>query len=148
MQLNDDISSEVVAERLQAALPAGIAIRAVDTMEAAAPALQADVESAEYEVSLPQPVAGAALRAEISALLAAASLPRQRRGKAYDLRPLIEGLRLLEDERVWMRLSSREGATGRPDEVLDALGVPRSNTQIERTGLIFRSPTPKPESET
>ena len=72
------------------------------------------------------------------------SLPRQRRGKDYDLRPLIETLRLetptpAGQQQVWMRLAARTGATGRPDEVLDAMGVPPQRARITRTVLHLKS---------
>jgi len=38
-----------------------------------------------------------------------------------------------------MRLAAREGATGRPEEVLDVLGIPFETTRIERTLLILRN---------
>ena len=37
-----------------------------------------------------------------------------------------------------MRLAAREGATDRPEEVLDALGITFEETRIERTRLIFK----------
>jgi hypothetical protein len=37
-----------------------------------------------------------------------------------------------------MHLTAREGATGRPEEVLDVLGIPLEDTHIERTKLIFQ----------
>jgi hypothetical protein len=40
-----------------------------------------------------------------------------------------------------MRLAAREGATGRPEEVLAVLGVPLESTYIERTKLIFKDST-------
>ena len=40
---------------------------------------------------------------------------------------------------VFMRLAAREGATGRPEEVLDALGIPFEATRIERTRLILKT---------
>jgi hypothetical protein len=43
----------------------------------------------------------------------------------YDLRPLIEMLSVITSEwKVWLKmtLAAREGATGRPEEVLTALG--------------------------
>jgi hypothetical protein len=64
----------------------------------------------------------------------------------YDLRPLIEELALTSgcspsgrgvEVRVFMRLAAREGATGRPEEVLDILGIPFEETHIERTHLVF-----------
>jgi hypothetical protein len=40
-------------------------------------------------------------------------------------------------EGLFMRLTAREGATGRPEEVLDVLGIPLETARIERTRLIF-----------
>jgi hypothetical protein len=40
-------------------------------------------------------------------------------------------------QKIFMRLAAREGATGRPEEVLDVLGIPFEETRIERTHLIF-----------
>jgi hypothetical protein len=78
------------------------------------------------------------------------SILRERRGKTYDLRPLLEELSILESDselseqerapaiqRIHMRLAAREGATGRPEEVLDMLGIAFEGTRIERTRLIF-----------
>ena len=42
-----------------------------------------------------------------------------------------------------MRLSAREGATGRPEEVLDVLGIEFEGTRIERTRLVFSSDSPE-----
>jgi hypothetical protein len=38
-----------------------------------------------------------------------------------------------------MRLTARQAATGRPEEVLDALGIAPENSQIERISLIFQA---------
>jgi hypothetical protein len=40
---------------------------------------------------------------------------------------------------VFMRLAARDGATGRPEEVLDALGIPLETTRIERIRLILKT---------
>jgi hypothetical protein len=37
-----------------------------------------------------------------------------------------------------MRLSAREGATGRADEVLDALGFSLAEARVERTKIFFQ----------
>jgi hypothetical protein len=42
-------------------------------------------------------------------------------------------------QKIFMRLAAREGATGRPEEVLDILGIAFEGTRIERTRLIFQS---------
>ena len=134
-------------EVLQSAAPPGLVISSVEVVDEHGPALQTQVVSAEYEVTLLEPVDGPWGVQYISALLGTASLPRERRGKTYDLRPLIESLELLPGtvncrmgshaRRLHMRLAAREGATGRPEEVLDALGYPFETTRIERTRLIL-----------
>jgi hypothetical protein len=130
-------------EILQPAAPPGLVISSVEVVDEHSPALQTQVVSAEYEVTLLEPGDGPGLANGISALLGAASCSRQRRGKTYDLRPLIESLELLPGDRsgtlcLHMRLAAREGATGRPEEVLDALSIPFETTRIERTRLILK----------
>ena len=70
------------------------------------------------------------------------TLPRERRGKAYDLRPLIEMLSIVTqvDGKIWLRmtLAAREGATGRPEEVLHILEIEPEYARVERTRLIFQ----------
>jgi radical SAM-linked protein len=129
-------------EVLQSAAPPGLVIVSIVEVDDRAPALQTMVVAAEYEITLLDPVARQTLEAKISSLLEAASLPRERRGKPYDLRPLIESLSLLPEDaggppRLHMRLASRQGATGRPEEVLDALGIAGGITRIERTCLVI-----------
>lgn len=141
MRLQEDMDPAELRSRLTAAMPAGIAVLEVRAVEEEAPALQTQVAAAEYEVTLPQDAKADALSRGVERLLRANALPRVRREKPYDLRPLIEDLRLETDSsgqaRLFMRLTSREGATGRPDEVLDELGVALRDARVERTRLIF-----------
>jgi radical SAM-linked protein len=142
MRLNQDLDISKVAGRLQSVLPAGLAVGQVESIEPGAPALPSKVQAAEYEIDITPGLEKAELERRIDALLDAPSLPRQRRGKRYDLRPLIERMQVSEGSdaskaKVLMRLSAKEGATGRPDEVLDALGVPRAHGRIERTALLL-----------
>ena len=129
-------------EVLQSAAPPGLVISSILEVDDRAPALQTLVVSAEYEVTLLDPVDVQVLEANISRLLEAASLQRERRGKPYDLRPLIESLSLMPEDaggfpRLHMRLAARQGATGRPEEVLDALELAVEITRIERTYLVI-----------
>jgi radical SAM-linked protein len=130
------------ADRLQAAAPPGLVIKSIETVDKRGPALQTQVTSAEYEVTLLDQVDEEALAREVSAILAAASLQRERRSKPYDLRPLIESLAIkMGDEHkvmIFIRLAAREGATGRPEEVLDILGIPPESTCIERARLVLK----------
>jgi radical SAM-linked protein len=132
------------ADMLQPAAPPGLSIVGVEEVDDHGPALQTQMASAEYQVTLLEAVDEADLERRVEELLAAISLPRERRGKQYNLRPLIEELGLLPVDdgsvtiRLQMRLAAREGATGRPEEVLDALGIQSGSTRIERTRLILK----------
>jgi uncharacterized protein (DUF2344 family) len=127
-------------ELLQPAAPPGLTFLSAEQVDEHAPALQTQVTSAEYVVTLLEASSRTDLEQHIQDLLASGTLPRQRRGKSYDLRPLIEELSLATLQlTIFMRLAARAGATGRPEEVLDMLGISLEDTHIERTRLIFKS---------
>jgi radical SAM-linked protein len=129
---------------LQAASPPGIKIISVVQVDLHAPPLQTQVTAAVYQSYLLDPRAAKGLSEKVSQLLATEHIPRVRRDKPYDLRPLIESLDLLPTSDssllpgLRMRLSAREGATGRPEEVLDALGLNPLEIRVERTVLILK----------
>lgn len=144
MRLNEDLDLESLVARLNEALPPDLRVTKVETVDDSTPALQTLVASATYEVRLHEDCPITELAGRADALLRAKTLPRERRGKRYDLRPLIEDLRVRPDPRdgtetIEMRLKAQEGATGRPDEVLEVLGIKREDARIERTALTLRS---------
>jgi len=126
MRLEHDIPLDGLSDRLNDTLPSGIHVFDVEQVEERAPALQTQVVAAEYEVRMiesnPSSAAlagfGEDLKQRIESLMGSESIVRTRRGKEYDLRPLIEELTGMDDK-IFMKLSAREGATGRPEEVLD-----------------------------
>jgi radical SAM-linked protein len=150
MRLEQELPLDGLSQRLQDTLPTGIRVMNIERVDDREPALQTQVASAEYEVTLMEPIDRPELERRIASVMEAGSLPRERRGKSYDLRPLIEELMVIQTDlspeeqvqapglqKIFMRLSSREGATGRPEEVLDTLGIPFEETRIERTNLLF-----------
>lgn len=139
MRLEHEIPLEGLDEKLQQTLPTGIRVSNVESVDEKLPALQTQVASAEYEVTLTEAVDGSELKREIESVIGSESIPRERRGKTYDLRPLIEELYLSSEGKIHMRLAAREGATGRPEEVLDMLGIAFEGTRIERTQIIFKA---------
>ena len=152
MRLEREIPLEGLREKLQQTLPTGIQVSHVERVDERLPALQTQVASAEYEVTLTEAVDGSELERRIDSVMGSESILRERRGKTYDLRPLIEELKVLESDgessmqedapamqRIYMRLAAREGATGRPEEVLDFLGIAFEGTRIERTQIIFKA---------
>lgn len=130
-------------EEIQAQLarnaPPGLLVVAVEEVPLQSPAMQTCLLAAEFEVTLQDTPPTEELDCRIRDLRAAESLPRQWRGKAYNLRPLVEQIERLDGEppRLFLRLTAREGATGRPEEVLSALGLDPLSGRVHRTKLLF-----------
>jgi radical SAM-linked protein len=125
-------------------LPSGITLSEVEEVYAALPSLQSQVSSAEYRATVQAREPEQKMERRLEALLSKQALPRERRGKVYDLRPLIESLWLEEkgkgDYVLGMRLRTGENGTGRPDEVLAELGLAELVKAVERARLFFPSP--------
>ena len=141
--LEKDLPIAEVEAALLVALPPGIQLLGIQEEEGRAAALQTHVEASEYIITLLEPCPN--LDDRCAALLDAPSLPRRRRSKDYDLRPLIHNLHiLLQDEQGYQRLfaclCAQEGATGRPEEVLEVLGLAPEAARVHRLRLVFRMP--------
>ncbi len=140
--LETDWPSDAARAALDAAAPPGLRLQSLAAVPAHAPAVQTLVTTAEYRVWVPATMAASALEAAVAALLAAPEIRRNRRGKDYDLRPLVEALTLTASDAdghtLTMQLAAREGATGRPEEVVEALGLPASSAVYHRQKLILR----------
>ncbi|MBI2331865.1 MAG: DUF2344 domain-containing protein [Chloroflexi bacterium] len=143
VRLNEDIPTEEIFTRLKDNLPPDIKVTDVQSVDERLPALQTTVVSAAYDVHLTEPVDGSELKRQVEKIMNAESLIRERRGKTYDLRPLIEMLSVITqaDGTSWLKmtLAAREGATGRPEEVLSVLEIEPDTARVERTRLIFQS---------
>jgi radical SAM-linked protein len=139
-----------LAKRLGMECPPGIAISQIREVGLGLPSLQSLVRFSEYRVSTRTDMPISEIKRRISDLLAADSLPRERlREKVirrYDLRPLVESLWVADwgrgDGVLGMILQTNEQATGRPDEVVAALGVGESTYSIHRIKLILAPPAP------
>jgi len=118
-----------VRDALDGRLPDGWRLIDLFDVWLGAPALAGQVAAADYRVGLGD-VAEAAVSAAATALMAADRLPRERmKGGApvrYDLRPLVAGVWVIDAGPpllLRMRTFSHPSlGTGRPDEVVAALG--------------------------
>ncbi len=141
--LEEDILVEQVKEALVKAAPPGMEVSQVAAVDPKAPALPTIVRSSEYLVTLLDPVDPIEIQARLDEFMARSEAVRERRGKTYDLRPLVEEIAIETGEdgqvRLLMRLSAREAATGRPDEVLLALGLDPFAARILRTRIFLGS---------
>jgi radical SAM-linked protein len=128
------------ATALVPVLPRGLTISQVVQVGLGEPALQTEITSAEYDVTVEwdEPVERVEVR--IEHVLGATQLLQERRGRPYDLRPLIEELRLSQRREgniaLQMQLAARQGATARPEAVLRALGMGEPFARYHRKRLI------------
>lgn len=129
-----------VQQAISTALPPGIACIAVVSVDEHAPALQTQVASAIYLVTFLDEIPD--LNNRLDMLKAAEHLPRIRHEKPYDLRPLIETITLVPKNNrmpigLRIQLATRQGATGRPEELLDELGIKFEDTRVHREKIIL-----------
>lgn len=131
---------EDVRERLLVTLPEGLTVGAVTAVEEKSPALQTLTRAAEYTAVPGEGAEQGELARRVEELMAQDALLRTRRKKTYDLRPLIHELEVLPGSpaalRMVLSLSQEEG-TGRPDEVLDALGLDPLSARVTRQTILF-----------
>lgn len=143
--LAEEIEPHSAQSKLMRKIAPGISVNHVTEVPLSVPSLQSSITSADYDVFLPPTVAKQSdLPQRIAAILAAQSLPQQRkrgRGKIkeFDLRPLIISLNAAASDdkqaRISMELSLGPSGTGRPDDVLAALSLDPLDARIHRTKI-------------
>ena len=128
-----------VRERVQAGLPPDVQLVDLHDVWVGAPSASAAILAADYRVEVAG-VAPPVLRVAAETLLAASSLPcerrREKKTQAFDLRPLIISLSVAAEPLpagsggdaptavIRTRLRHRPDAVGRPEDVLAALAGP------------------------
>lgn len=123
---------------LKKSLPPGLLIQEIEVIEDIySPKLPTLVTAASYSIILDAKHPG--LPGKIENLLNSSRIIRDRKGKTYDLRPLIQELNCdnSSTSKFQMTLAALPGATGRPDEILAALELPTTGTHICRTEIIL-----------
>jgi len=128
--------------RLTSTSPAGLQIYRLVEVPIKEAALPTQVTSSEYVITLTDPgLTPAELEARVEALLARPTIERRGHKKAYDLRPLILDLSIDPEGRLIAHLKTGEKANGRPDELLDALGLDLWQAHVHRRHLHLNGET-------
>ena len=125
-----------VARRVRRQLPGGLTLHSVEEVALKGPSLQSQLEATEYVARLG--IQPEDLAERVHELLSTESCLRQRRGRSYDLRPLIQELAVEESGELTMVLQAGDQGTARPDEVLLALGLDPLSADIRRRRLRLR----------
>jgi radical SAM-linked protein len=143
--LDEALETGEALRRLRPNLPAGLEVVALAEVDLREPSLQSQMRAADYWATVTSQEPAGAVRSRVEALLAAPTLLRQRHHKGrlrtYDLRPLVQRVEVRDGQEgqivLEMRLQASPQGAGRPDEVLDALGLSMMPHRIERTKLHF-----------
>ncbi|MCJ7715548.1 MAG: TIGR03936 family radical SAM-associated protein, partial [Anaerolineales bacterium] len=140
--LSELTSPDNFQSSLEKSLPPGLIIHEVpDIEDIHSSKLPALAEASVYEIELKSDFPD--LNKKIEEILRSEELYRERKGKRYDLRPLIKSISLADNPTsklpvLRFTLTTQPGATGRPDEVLRALEIPPHDTKICRTQIILK----------
>jgi radical SAM-linked protein len=142
----------LLEERIRRVLPPGVTLHSLVSVPLKAPALQSQLIGADYTVVIYAKVGEIGeelLQTRIEELLAADEVWRERERKGrryrYNLRPLVLELTYTgyaaeqEEHHIFLRVQQRSGATGRPDEVVAALGFDDYARTLRRERLYLAS---------
>lgn len=129
-----------VHHALTNALPAELQIRSLEFVPLILHSLQSSMQASEFLATFDKEVKADQLQAHVDEFMLATEIIRIRRGKSYNLRALTQSLEVVSTTpqlQLLMCLDGREGATGRPDEVISQLGFDPLSCEINRIKLIF-----------
>ena len=123
-------------------LPPGLALKNIQEIDPQKPSLQSELLASEYSITLLENIN--ALTHRIEELLRNPKIIRNWRGKDYDLRPLIQLLQVAPSDEygrqcILLRLQATEGATGRPEEVISAMGINPLSVRVHRLRLLMKN---------
>jgi radical SAM-linked protein len=142
--LEEELSTSEVAKRLTGAVAPGLTVLAVEQVVEQLPSMQSCLLAARYEVGFEADAIDLdGVATSMEELLARETLDwEEQRGekvRRYDIRATILALEVgaVEggDAMISMHLSLEEGRTGRPAQVLKALGVVAQPLEIVRSEL-------------
>lgn len=147
--LTKRVSPYSIFKNVRPQLPRGIEISEVQEIPLNTPSLQSKLLAAEYRLGMPTTKDRKEIQEAIDTLLKVESLPwhhmRDTGARHYDLRALVEDIWLIEIHSqeleciIGMLLRSGPQGSGRPEQVVKALGFKEYPSFILRTELVLAS---------
>lgn len=120
-------------DHLMSVSPPGLPVYNIEEIPAKAPSLPSLLQSAIYVFTplieieeLPQRVAD---------FLTQTRVVRSRRDRPYDLRPLVLDMKVEADNKLRVEMIQTEQAAGRPDELIEALGLHSGDFNVHRVQI-------------
>lgn len=145
--LVEPVTPDDFLRQLAPKMPPGIAVTSAVEVPLTAPSLQQQMTGSIYSVHFLIPIHAADLEKRVESVVAADQLIRERtrsktkRPQSFDLRPLILDLRVESGDGgnplLHMRLVQTATQTGKPDDVLAALGIDPLDARVHRLALQF-----------
>lgn len=143
--LENEMEISEIKKQLIGKTPPGIEIHNIEVIDNNQPSLQVQSQSAKYRIEFLEPVNKEKVMHDCQLLLEKSEIIRVRRGKTYDLRPLILQLSVEGEKNtvvIKTMLAAKEKATGRPEEILSELSIPFQTTRITREATIVNNLNP------
>lgn len=138
--LEDALPISFIHSYIQPALPPGLQLNSLTEVPLNQPALQSLLIASEYQITFLESMPD--LDQQVLALTQHTSILIERRGKRYDLRPLLLSIEILlpnaeGQQRLKTLLRTDASHHARPDELVNAMGIPAEKALFHRLGLHF-----------
>lgn len=138
--LEDELPISFIQSCIQAVLPPGLQLNSLTEVPLNQPALQSLLTASEYQITFLESIPD--LDQRVQALTQHTSILIERRGKRHDLRPLLLSVEILlpiaeGQQRLKTLLRTDASHHARPDELVNAMGIPVEKALFHRFGLHF-----------
>jgi len=138
--LEDELPISLIQSCILPALPPGLRLNSLTEVPLNQPALQSLLTASEYQINFLEPIPD--LEQRVQALTNQSSIPIERRGKKHDLRPLLLSIEIIihnPEGQQSLKTLLRTDATlhARPDELVNAMGIPAEKALFHRLRLHF-----------
>lgn len=138
----NEVEPETFMRDVNRCMPAGLKILEIEKLPYSDPALTIIIQSAEYLMKFPDRITQEDLNDKMTALMEQETIERERRGKIYDMKPLIEKWTVVSDPdggaALKVQMASRDSAMGRPDELAAALSYDPFAVSIVRLKYLLK----------